>query len=432
MSVTATDDLVEDAEIEGLPQPSRFWSFVKGALLGVIASGAAAIALTLSNPLPDNLPGVGTVRIDQGADSAPTDPIGVTESAAEESANVSVQAGTEADTAQPETPEQGVEIAIVQTPVAEEAETSSEDAAADDSEDVAPIAPASASDDGDGSATAAPDIAEAPSDPASDPEPVKAEGDIEVSAIAPPDDLAEAVAQPEPEPLVLAGPALNVNARSFDAPGSASLLAVVLEDAGNGSISLDKLGLLTMPLTLSIRPDSAASVELAKAARAARHEVLTHLPVTESVDGGPGDLSRVVQRSLAMLPEAVGVTTSEDAPILSDAAALRTVLEPLADHGFAWIDPAGAGRPAASLSGDAGVVYSESERFVGAGASSDEVFQNLEDAAFLARQKGTAIIYVTSSTEALTALLRWGLEKDRRPVWFAPISAVIKRRAADG
>ncbi|MEM7683576.1 MAG: hypothetical protein AAF293_02040, partial [Pseudomonadota bacterium] len=275
MSVTATDDLVEDAEIEGLPQPSRFWSFVKGALLGVIASVAAAIGLTLSNPLPDNLPGVGTVRIDQDAASAPSGPVGVTDSATEEPENASVQAGTEADTAQPEAPEQGVEIAIVQTPVAGDADAPSEDAAVVEAEDVSPIAPAPAPEDGDASTATAPETEDASSDPASEPDPAEDESDIEVSAIAPSNDLAEPVAQPEPEPLAFAGPALNVNARTFDAPGSASLLAVVLEDAGNGSISLDKLGLLTMPLTLSIRPDSAASVDLAKAARAARHEVLT-------------------------------------------------------------------------------------------------------------------------------------------------------------
>ena len=43
MSETVVDELVEDAEIEGLPRRSRFSSFLKGTVLGVLVSGAVLL-----------------------------------------------------------------------------------------------------------------------------------------------------------------------------------------------------------------------------------------------------------------------------------------------------------------------------------------------------------------------------------------------------
>ena len=241
--------------------------------------------------------------------------------------------------------------------------------------------------------------------------------------------------------LNLSGPALQVNARKFEAPDSAPLLAVVLDDAGNGAIEADALSLLTMPLTLAIRPEGDASVALARAAHAANHEVLAQLPMARTPDESgqgvlrsdqsAGDLRDTTLRHLADLDVAIGATPPEGALLTRNRDALQAIIGPIADHGFAYLDlDPGIGSEAERLSTAAGVVYAGSDRFVPAGKDDAQVFTSIENAAFQARQKGTAIVYITASREALTALLRWGLVKDRRPVWFAPVSAVIARRAA--
>ncbi|MEM9060161.1 MAG: divergent polysaccharide deacetylase family protein [Pseudomonadota bacterium] len=508
MVENTVEELVEDAEIEGLRPRSSFWSFVRGTLLGVVACGAAAIGVTLSHPLPEGLPGVGTVEIEQpaqvpavaSADSSDQSEAQVADDDPDDApvADVATQEEVESAEKGAQTASDGdaVEVAIVQplSPVddddgveetsdeasPQEAETGDSDDARVSSEDddgpadttaVSDAEPASESDP---QADAAADEvtssedgrdATAEADEPALAEPVEQstgglEADVtdegaeqgatetaedtademfEIAAISP----AVKPAELGPPPLDLPGPALDVNSRSFDAPGSAPLLAVVLDDAGNGSIELDKLGLLTMPLTLAIRPEGSASREMAAAARDARHEVLAQLPMARSEveadadvlrsDLSPDDLLARVQRYVASFPEAIGATSPDGALMLRDASAMRTVLEPLAEHGFAWIDlRSGAGSSAAQLAEASGVAYAESDRFVGSDATDEQVFTTLENAAFQARQKGTAIVYVTASGAALTAILRWGLVKDRRPVWFAPVSAVLKRRAENG
>ena len=264
-------------------------------------------------------------------------------------------------------------------------------------------------------------------------------GADEVATVTPDEPAGNAADLPARE-ITLAGPAIEVNARSFEAPAGAPLLAVVLTDTGNGTIEPDMLPLLTMPLTLAIDPTQANGATLASSARVANHEVLAQLPFARSeAEAGAGllhagmsadEIRGLTVRSLAALPEALGATPPEGAQMLREREAMQPVIAPLKQHGFAFIDLLpGGGSVAGELAGTDGVPYAEVSRVVSAASDGDQIFTNLENAAFQARQNGTAIVEIAASPQALTALVRWGLEKDRRPVWFAPVSAVLKRRA---
>ena len=241
---------------------------------------------------------------------------------------------------------------------------------------------------------------------------------------------------------MLAGPALEVNARSFDPPADAPLIAVILEDAGNGSITADAMGLMTMPLTFAIRPDRDGARALAEIVREAGHEVLTELPMVRSSDEGvprdgelspnapPEELEALTLRYLAALDMSVGATTPQGASVLLDQRAFEAVLSPVGDHGFAWLDmKAGIGGTAERIAGEAGIPYAETNRYVTADASEDQIYQMLEGAAFQARRLGTTIVAVSASQDALKAIVRWGLENGGQQVWFAPLSAVIARKS---
>lgn len=391
---------------------ARFFSgFLWGALICVLV----AIGLTLSFPLPEDLPGVGTVRVEGS---------GVTEATDEGSDQNQDQAASGSNTE-----------SAVGTGGSDEDVTGTETQESDTfaSGDPAPSTPVEETpadgqtEDTSTVASVAPDLDTAVDEDAN----TTADGSVGSGSELPAAEIS------------LAGPALEVNSRPFEAPVGAPLLAVILTDAGNGTIEPDTLPLLTMPLTLAIEPAGAESATLATAARTAKHEVLVQLPFARSeAENGAGtlhagmsadEIQDLTLRNLAALPGALGATPRGGAKMVSESEAMQAVIAPLKQHGFAFVDLiAGSGSVVSGLADADGVAYAEASRVVPAESTGDEIFKNLEDAAFQARKKGTAIVEITSGPEALTALLRWGLEKDRRPVWFAPVSAVLKRQAEAG
>lgn len=259
-------------------------------------------------------------------------------------------------------------------------------------------------------------------------------GDLAVLA---PQGTVQAQPSPPVPKIVLSGPARDVNARAFDAPGGAPLISVVLMDAGNGSIPEDALALMTMPLTVSVRPNGDAR-RLAELARAFGHEVLVELPMASGAGVQAGlmtevqsDQTLVAQtiRYMADLDVAVGITGPDGAPLMRDQARMTAILNALVEHGFLWLDPRlGTGSRTEYAARETGVVWSAGDRLINTPATEEQIYQNLESAAFQARRNGTVIVFLPTSPDALKALVRWGLERGGQEVWFAPVSAAVARR----
>ncbi|MEM7210440.1 MAG: divergent polysaccharide deacetylase family protein [Pseudomonadota bacterium] len=443
MARTETEELVEDAMLDDLPEQSRIGGFFRGALLGLVASGAVALVLTFTTPLPDNLPGVGSVRVEGAgvsveASSEPTkpadeEPVPVANQTESSASSTRAEAGDDAGavgvtTVEPETQSSsGVTGSETATP-------------ADLVTQTEPLEDESGAESGTAT-SGVPQLQSADTAPSEDPDDQDSTDgqEEEIAAVTSSEPATPESVETVPE-LALSGPAIDVNARPFDAPDTAPLLAVVLDDAGNGTVEADALSLLTMPLTLSIRPDGAASTALAETARSSNHEVLVRLPLAlpdqapvkgvlhEGLTGQ--ELSDLTERYFARMPVAVGATPGDASALLRNREAMRAITRPLEAHGFVWVDQSpGNGSSVPEIASESGFGFAETGRVVDAGATGEQIFNGLESAAFQARQRGTAIVRIPASRDALTALLRWGLERDRRPVWFAPVSAVLKRRA---
>ena len=531
MAQRGPEMVTEDAKIDGIRQGSRFGLFVRGVFLGVLGCGVALIGLTLSQPLPQHLPGVGRVEIvtpqssvedtaapvsasEEGGDAqtdaqadaaqAPTDDNSAPDADApvEETTAQSTDADdapAPSETAEP-SDEAPVEVEIAQTPSDAPAEVEvaqpSDDApaeaetaatsAADDTEQQAQDAAANtdtAEQTGtvdeaepetetasEAQATDAPqetqetaaadDATSGTTDAAAQDQPAATEeadaqsdDSIQQAALAPlepaqpapsePADVEEPVQTaalgPVPE-LKLSGPAVEVNARSFNAPANAPLMAVVLEDPGSGGIVPNTMALLTMPLTFAVRPDREGAQELAGAARIAGHEVLAHLPLV-ALDGDAETptafssaatqeaLATATRRVLAGLDVAIGASVPAGAAQLNDLRTMEAVLAPLAENGFAYLElRTGIGSIPQRVSEDAGITFAESDRYAEASASEAQIYQMLDGAAFQARRRGTVVVSVGANSDALKAIVRWGLERGGQEVWFAPLSAVIARR----
>ncbi len=404
----------ESTEPDEPVRRSGVGTFFLGALLGAVACLLVVFGLTLSFPLPEDLPGVGTVRVEGSGVTGATGG-----DADQDQDSAATQSGT--DTSANARDGDGGDVAA--DPQGSDATASGDQQSATASNETPTAGQA------DDPATDASDAGDQNTD---------SDAVAESSGAEPAGDKPELPAGE----INLAGPALEVNARTFEAPAGAPLLAVVLVDAGNGTIEPDALSLLTMPLTLAIEPVGPESTELAAAARTAKHEVLVQMPFARSdaeteagfLNSGMSadEITDLTTRNLAALPGALGIMPRDGAQMLNDREAMQVVVAPLKQHGFAFVGLTSGGGASAGLAEEAGVPYAAANRQVPPEANGDQIFTNLENAAFQARQKGTAIVQITASREALTSLLRWGLEKDRRPVWFAPVSAVIARRAGAG
>ncbi|MEM7056218.1 MAG: divergent polysaccharide deacetylase family protein [Pseudomonadota bacterium] len=493
----SSEEAFEDAEIDGLSQRSWFGSCLRGVLVGAVLFIGGVIALSLSNPLPEHLPGVGKVEIVRNdksngantgegssaegassADAASTDAAPANDQTAQ-SIDETVQpaadneaadgdgdgqSGQQADLGDDtvETPQQAPDAGDQntedqagssedQTPVTAAAPSQpeippgSEDSAAPAlSEQQAAAQPNQASQDSgsaltDGGTTedasAQPAQVEDTEQPSAQPQDGSETVEQQTAVLNPEQPAADA-----PIPTIdLPGPALDVNARPFESPEGADLLAVILMDANNGAISPDALQLMTMPLTLAVGPGE-QSRSFAEQARAAGHEVLAQIPMSTeegAQDGGltPGQPAPVLTeqstRLMADLDLAIGATASDQAPLLKDPDGMAAIMDPLAPHGFMWIDPRqGIGSAAKGIAARQDVIWGAGDRFVEASATEEQIYQNLESAAGLARRQGTSIVFVTASSDALKALVRWGLNRGGKEVWFAPVSAVIKLRQA--
>lgn len=451
---------------------NRSWlgGFAGGILLGGLGSAVALTGLSLSQPLPAHLPGVGTVTVvapstDQTlAAQEPTgaDAASGTSTVEQADADLPVADGGEVEPAQPEIAalsnpveddpvpatlpqtgdpasgaEEGAAGSAAPDPQADpsdaRSDAASDDAASDDagsneagSDETSEVTSSPADDEGtDGSGGEGAEgagqsgTAGAETDLEQSTTPDAEASGIELAALAP--------AAEDARPL----PSFAANARDFDAPKGAPLMAVVLEDPGRGGVQPDALALLTMPLTVAVRPDRSGAGVLAGAARAAGHEVLAQLPLEDAgvAANRPQVLADAARNHLADMTEAIGATVPASAPLLQDQAALEAILTPLARDGFTYLDLAsGVGSAARRISQSAGFAYAESNRYAGPEATEEQIYEVLDGAAFQARRRGTAIVSVAASQAALKAVVRWGLERGGQEVWFAPLSAVVARR----
>ena len=435
-----------DADIELGRGGSRFGAFLGGILLGAILSAAAAVAVSLTSPLPADLPLSGRVEIVgqppaiEGEASAAAPPNAPGEAPTEGRGDAAPEANAP-DPSEPATVAvgpQGSGAAVPESvetaaPEPSTAEPSAPEPATPEPATPEPSTPEPATPEPATPEPGTADAASAGTEPAADaPDPAAASAPAEKTEFAAtpeteiaPDARPGASAQPGP-----AGSALADNARPFDAPGQAPLLAVVLTGDRVAEMTADRLALLTMPLTVAIPPESPRAAELGADARAAGHEVLADLSLAaEARAGGPGQAQASVQR-IASLHMAVGATTTGGT---ADADLLAPVLAELGRHGFAWVDTGAAiSTPAERIAREIGMPYTQGNRSVGGDASPEQIYRAIDSAAHQARQWGTSVLFLDASEPALQALVKWGLEqRGDDTVWFAPISAVIERRGAE-
>jgi uncharacterized protein len=130
---------------------------------------------------------------------------------------------------------------------------------------------------------------------------------------------------------------------------SRARLAIILDDLGNDQAAAEAIFALPYPLTISVLPNHAHSVEIAEEAHRRGYQVMLHLPM-ESVGQGkpesqelrPGmsrkDVSTLVNGFLRAVPDVAGVNNHQGSQSTTDLALMDELMPVLRDRRLFYID----------------------------------------------------------------------------------------------
>jgi polysaccharide deacetylase 2 family uncharacterized protein YibQ len=126
-------------------------------------------------------------------------------------------------------------------------------------------------------------------------------------------------------------------------------LAIILDDLGNDRAAAETIFALPYPLTISVLPNHAHSVDIAEEAHRRGYQVMLHLPM-ESVGQGrpeaqelrPGmsrkEVSALVSGFLGAVPDVVGVNNHQGSESTTNAALMGELMPVLRERKLFYID----------------------------------------------------------------------------------------------
>jgi polysaccharide deacetylase 2 family uncharacterized protein YibQ len=126
-------------------------------------------------------------------------------------------------------------------------------------------------------------------------------------------------------------------------------LAILLDDLGSDRAAADQIFALPYPLTISVLPEHAHSVEIAQEATRRGYEVMLHLPMQsvgkeqpepqELQSGMPvAQVSALVDQFLRELPGVTGVNNHQGSLATSDPALMEELMPLLREHRLFYVD----------------------------------------------------------------------------------------------
>lgn len=239
-------------------------------------------------------------------------------------------------------------------------------------------------------------------------------------------------------------PLWRKNAVPATIPPDKPAIAIVIDDMGLDRKHSAEAVRLPGPVTLSWLPYAHDLPEQVKAARAAGHEALLHLPMEPSVhaDPGPNALlvslgpAEVLRRTRAALDSFtgyVGVNNHMGSRFTADAAALEPVLAEFARRGLLWLDsrttPKSAG---VAIAQQLHMPYAARDIFLDNTMTVAAVREQLAKTERVARHQGYAIAIGHPHPATLAALAAWLPEARKQGFVLVPVSAVVKAHYTGG
>lgn len=126
-------------------------------------------------------------------------------------------------------------------------------------------------------------------------------------------------------------------------------LAIILDDLGNDRSAADAIFALKIPITISVLPHHAHSVEIAEEAHRRGYQVMLHLPMQSVGNERPesqelhagmpaSDVAALVDQSLQEIPDVAGVNNHQGSQSTADIALMDELMPVLHQHKLFYVD----------------------------------------------------------------------------------------------
>ena len=231
------------------------------------------------------------------------------------------------------------------------------------------------------------------------------------------------------------------NAVAFALPAQRPMIALVFDDLGLDRKRTERAIGLPGPLTLSFLPYAADLQAQTRAARAAGHELLVHMPMeplAANLDAGPGallvklppdEILRRLDRGLAAFDGYVGINNHMGSRFTSDRAAMAPVLGELQRRGLLFLDSVTAGSTVGSaLAATLKLPHAQRNVFLDDDLSPAAVQASLARLEQVARHSGMAVAIGHPHDVTLDAVAAWLPGLAAKGFVLAPVSAVVRAR----
>ncbi|MEE9561621.1 MAG: divergent polysaccharide deacetylase family protein [Thermoanaerobaculia bacterium] len=243
---------------------------------------------------------------------------------------------------------------------------------------------------------------------------------------------AEIFVDEEPQPVVQPG-------ESEYPPAEGARISLLIDDLGRSVGDVDTLQRLGVPISYAVLPFESRTPEVVEALREREAEILCHLPMAarNGANPGPGALSREMaadeltigtQVALERTPGAVGVNNHMGSDLSSDPAAMRTILEVLAENGLFYVDSrTSADSVGYQMALEVGVPAAERQVFLDSVHETETVMEQFRRLLEVARERGTAIAIGHPSSVTLGVLEQEIPRALAAGYEFVPVSYLLDR-----
>lgn len=252
------------------------------------------------------------------------------------------------------------------------------------------------------------------------------------------------VAPLEPPKVGPGAPLWKKNALPFRAPPGKPAIAIVIDDMGVDRKRSNRAVSLPAPLTLAWLPYAHELPAQARAARAAGHELMLHLPMEPSgaADPGPqalrvsldkGEILRRTKMALDSFDGYVGVNNHMGSRFTADSAAMAPVLGEIARRGLLWLDSRTTAKSAGlTLAREFQMPFAGRDIFLDNEMTVPAVRGQLAKTEQVARKQGYAIAIGHPHDATIDALASWMPDVQKRGFVLVPVSAVVRAHHTGG
>jgi polysaccharide deacetylase 2 family uncharacterized protein YibQ len=254
-------------------------------------------------------------------------------------------------------------------------------------------------------------------------------------------DIAQLLPRQLPEERVAPTPTWLRNAAMPPLIDDRPAIAIVIDDLGLNRHNTAALNSLKGPLTLSFLPYAGALEQQARAARAAGHELMLHVPMEPIGTDWPGpdallrslSPSEFLSRFRAQLRSFrgfVGINNHMGSLLTTDRPAMDEVMTELKERGLLFIDSRTTSKTVAAVEAQRlGVPHADRDVFLDNDPDLNAIRAQLAATERIARRRGVAIAIGHPHDLTIEALRGWLPTLEERGFALVPISTAVARES---